>query len=654
MHKIFTDNTPIEERGKGVLHDIRHDVSLFTDHDIYLFREGNHFKLYEKLGSHLMTVDGREGIYFAVWCPDALKVSVTGDFNGWNRESHPLSCRWDGSGIWEGFISGMAKGAIYKYHIVSRFSNYRVDKGDPFVFYWELPPRTASVVWDLHYEWKDHEWMKNRHASNALDAPYSIYEVHLGSWRRVPEEGNRFLNYREIAHYLADYVKDIGFTHVELLPVMEHPFYGSWGYQTVGYFAPSSRYGTPQDFMYLIDHLHQNGIGVILDWVPSHFPSDQHGLSYFDGAYLYEHADSKKGFHPEWKSYIFNYGRNEIRNFLISNALFWLDKYHIDGLRVDAVASMLYLDYARKDGEWIPNQYGGRENLDAITFLKRFNEAVYSSFPDVQTIAEESTAWPMVSRPTHVGGLGFGMKWNMGWMHDTLDYFSKDSIYRKHYHNQLTFSVWYAFTENFVLPLSHDEVVHGKGALVGKMPGDEWQRYANLRLLFGYMYGHPGKKLLFMGGEFGQWKEWNHDESLEWHGLQYSTHQGLHKWVKDLNFLYRNEPALHELDFSIDGFEWIDFHDWEQSVVSFIRKGKNVGDIILVVCNLTPVPRFNYRVGVPRDGYWRELLNSDAGIYGGSNIGNFGGVEAEPFPVQGRNHSLSLKLPPLGVLFFKS
>ena len=631
-----------------------HNVSLLTDFDVHLFREGNHFKLYDKLGSHLMDVDGVKGAYFAVWAPNAERVSVTGDFNGWNKESHLLKPREDSSGIWEGFIPSIIKGAIYKYHIVSRHYGYRVDKGDLFAFHWETPPKTASIVWDLNYEWNDSKWMANRHKFNSLDAPYSIYELHLGSWRRVPEEGNRFLNYREIAHYLADYVKEMGFTHVELLPIMEHPFYGSWGYQTVGYFAPTSRYGTPQDFMYFVDYLHQNGIGVILDWVPSHFPSDEHGLAYFDGTYLFEHSDPKKGYHPEWNSYIFNYGRNEVRNFLISSALFWLDKYHIDGLRVDAVASMLYLDYARAEGEWIPNKYGGNGNLEAMSFLKRFNEAVYEAFPDVQTMAEESTAWPMVSKPTSVGGLGFGMKWNMGWMHDTLKYFSNDPIYRKYHHDQLTFSIWYSFSENFVLPLSHDEVVHGKGALVGKMPGDERQRYANLRLLFGYMYGHPGKKLLFMGGEFGQWKEWGHDESLEWHGLQYTTHNGLRKWVKDLNHFYRTEPALYELDFSINGFEWIDFHDWEGSVISFIRKGKHTNEMILVVCNFNPIPRYNYRVGVPRGGFWKEVLNSDSELYGGSNMGNSGGVEAAWVPSHGRSHSISFTLPPLGVLFFKS
>jgi 1,4-alpha-glucan branching enzyme len=496
--------------------------------------------------------------------------------------------------------------------------------------------------------------MSNRHKFNSLNAPYSIYEVHLGSWRRVPEEGNRYLNYRELAHQLADYISDMGFTHVELLPVMEHPFYGSWGYQSVGYFAPTSRYGTPQDFMYMIDHLHKNGIGVILDWVPSHFPSDEHGLAYFDGSYLYEHEDPQKGYHPEWNSYIFNYGRSEVKNFLVSSALFWLDKYHIDGIRVDAVASMLYLDYARKEGEWIPNVYGGNENLDAINFLKRLNEAVYSFHPDVQTIAEESTAWPMVSRPTHLGGLGFGMKWNMGWMHDTLKYMSTDPLYRKYHHDQLTFSIWYAFTENFLLPLSHDEVVHGKGALTGKMPGYEWQSASNLRLMFGYMYGHPGKKLLFMGGEFGQWKEWYHEESLEWHALEYPPHQGIQKWVKDLNHLYKGEPALHELDFSEKSFEWIDFHDWEHSIVSFIRKSNNSDKVILVVCNFSGMPRHNYIVGVPGGGFWKEILNSDSEIYGGSGCGNAGGVEASSSSAQGRSFSLSLTLPPLGILFLKN
>ena len=632
---------------------IRYDVSLLTEHDIYLFKEGNHFRLYNNLGAHRVRVNGHAGTLFSVWAPNAKKVSVMGDFNGWNNKSHQLLPREDGSGIWEGFIRGVEAGFPYKYHIISNYDNYQVDKGDPFGFYWQMPPDTASIVWDLDYNWGDISWMQERRARNALDKPISVYEVHFGSWRRVPEEGNRSLTYREAAHYLADYAKDVGFTHIELLPIMEHPFYGSWGYQTSGYFAPTSRYGTPQDFMYLIDHLHQNGIGIILDWVPSHFPDDIHGLVYFDGTHLYEHADPKKGFHPDWNSYIFNYGRNEVRNFLISSAMFWLDKYHIDGLRVDAVASMLYLDYGRTEGEWVPNEFGGKENIEAIGFLKKFNEMVYGNFPDVQTVAEESTAWPMVSRPAYVGGLGFGMKWNMGWMHDTLGYFSQDPVFRKYYHNQLTFSIWYAFTENFLLPLSHDEVVHGKGSLFGKMSGDEWQKYANLRLLYGYMYAHPGKKLLFMGGEIAQWKEWNHEESIEWHILQYPYHMGVHDWVRDLNFAYRNQPALHELDFEAGGFQWTDFHNWEESIISFTRKGKSTDDIILVICNFTPVPRYNYRIGVPRGGFWTEILNSDATLYHGSGHGNTGGLEASPVPAHGRYYSLTLTLPPLGVLYFK-
>lgn len=629
------------------------EVSLFTDHDIYLFKEGSHFNLYEKLGAHMLDQVGMEGVYFAVWAPNAEAVSVVGDFNGWEKGSHLLKVREDRSGIWEGFVPHLSKGTRYKFHIRSRYHSYEVDKGDPFAFFWECPPGTASRVWDLAYEWKDRAWMETRRRANGLDAPMSIYEVHLGSWRRVPEEGNRFLTYRELAPLLADHLTKLGFTHVEFLPVMEHPFYGSWGYQTVGYFAPTARYGTPQDFMYLVDTLHQNGIGVILDWVPSHFPDDGHGLSYFDGTYLFEHADPKKGFHPEWKSYVFNHGRNEVRAFLISSALFWLDQYHIDGLRVDAVASMLYLDYARQEGEWIPNIHGGRENLEAISFIKRLNEAVYRTHPDVQTFAEESTAWPMVSRPTFIGGLGFGMKWNMGWMHDTLEYFSKDPIHRKYHHHHLTFSIWYAFYENFVLPLSHDEVVYGKGSLISKMPGDDWQKAANLRLLLGYLYGHPGKKLLFMGGEFGQWQEWFHEESLHWHLLQYSLHRGIQKWVEDLNHLYRSEPALFELDFEREGFEWVDFHDADSGVISFLRKARGKSPGLLLVCNLTPVPRHGYRIGVPVGGRWRELLNSDAELYGGSGQGNLGAVEAESIPTHGRPLSLPLTLPPLGILFLK-
>ncbi len=632
---------------------VLHGVSLLTDHDIYLFKEGNHFGLYQKLGSHLMTIDGVEGTLFAVWAPNAAKVSVIGDFNGWSKDSHHLSVRLDGSGIWEGFIPGIGQGTLYKYYIVSRHHRYEGEKGDPFAFSWEMPPRTASVVWDLQYEWNDREWMKGRHTRNSLQSPFSVYELHLGSWRRVPEENNRSLTYREIATYLPEYLKDSGFTHVEFMPVMEHPFYGSWGYQVTGFFAPTSRYGAPQDFMELIDRLHQEGIGVILDWVPSHFPSDAHGLVYFDGTHLYEHEDPKKGFHPEWTSHIFNYGRYEVRNFLISSALFWLDKYHADGLRLDAVASMLYLDYARKEGEWIPNQYGGRENIDAIEFLRSLNREVYRAFPDVQTIAEESTAWPMVSRPAHVGGLGFGMKWNMGWMHDTLEYFTKDPVFRKYHHNCITFSIWYAFFENFMLPLSHDEVVYGKGALAGKMPGSGLQKMANLRLLFGYQYTHPGKKLLFMGAEIGQWAEWNHEQSVEWHLLKYQAHYGLWQWVRDLNRLYRSEPALYELDFDNAGFEWVDFSDQEASVISYLRRGRSGRDTVLVVLNFTPVPRLYYRVGVPEGGFWREVLNSDAREYGGEGFGNFGGIEAVPEPCHHRSHSLLMTIPALGVVVFK-
>jgi len=627
--------------------------SLLTEHDVYLFKEGSHQRLYEKLGAHRAVVDGVTGTQFAVWAPEAEAVSVTGEFNQWSPGSNPLSARLDGSGIWEGFVPEIGRGALYKYRIVSRHGGYQVDKGDPFALAWEAPPSTASRIWSLEYDWSDAEWMERRRAANALDAPMSIYEVHLGSWRRVPEDGNRSLTYRELAEQLPGYVKEMGFTHVELLPVTEHPFYGSWGYQTTGYFAPTARYGTPQDFMGLVDALHRAGIGVILDWVPSHFPGDEHGLAYFDGTYLYEHADPKQGFHPDWNSYIFNYNRHEVRAFLASSALFWLDRYHVDGLRVDAVASMLYLDYGRKEGEWIPNQYGGRENLAAIEFLRDLNQGVYRDHPDVQTIAEESTAWPMVSRPTYTGGLGFGMKWNMGWMHDTLSYFSRDPLYRKFHHNQLTFSLWYAFHENFVLPLSHDEVVHGKGALIGKMPGDDWQQFANLRLLQGYMWGHPGKKLLFMGGEFGQRREWQHEESLEWHVLQYPLHAGAQRWLQDLNRFYRSEPALFEKDFVPDGFQWVDCNDWEESVISFLRRGKRAEDCVLVVCNFTPQVRRNYLVGVPVGGYWEECLNSDATIYGGSGQGNFGGLDTSPVAAHGHYHSLAITLPPLAVLFFR-
>jgi 1,4-alpha-glucan branching enzyme len=623
-----------------------------SEQDLYFFNEGTHLRLYEKLGAHLLTVDEETGTYFAVWAPNAEQVSVIGEFNGWDKTSHLLVARGQ-SGIWERFFPGVDAGTIYKYHIVSHTDGYRVDKADPFAFFAEVPPKTGSIVWDLSYTWHDQEWMASRHQRNALDAPLTIYEVHLGSWRRVPEEGQRSLTYRELAPQLTAYVQQMGFTHVEFLPVMEHPFYGSWGYEVTGYFAPTSRYGTPQEFMYLIDYLHQHGIGVILDWVPAHFPRDEHGLGYFDGTHLFEHQDPRQGVHQDWDSFIFNYGRREVQCFLLSNALFWLDQYHADGLRIDAVASMLYLDYARKEGEWIPNEHGGRENLEAIALLRRFNEEVYRHYPDVQTIAEESTSWPMVSRPLYVGGLGFGLKWDMGWMHDTLNYIGRDPIHRKHHHNELTFRQLYAFAENFVLPLSHDEVVHGKGSLLRKMPGDDWQKFANLRLLFGYMYTQPGKKLLFMGGEFGQWNEWYHETSLDWHLLESDLHRGLQRWVQDLNSLYRTEPALHQRDCDGRGFAWIDCNDAEQSVLSFLRTGHVADDPIVVVCNFTPLPRHNYQVGVPYGGFWREMLNSDAETYGGSQQGNMGGVAASPVATHGHYHTLTITLPPLAIVCFK-
>ena len=623
---------------------------LLTEHDIYHFREGTFFRAYEKLGAHPATPgEATRGTHFAVWAPNASAVSVIGDFNHWQRGRDRLAARSDSSGIWEGELPGVGPGALYKYHVVSRHGGYAVDKSDPYAFRAELPPRTASVVWELAYQWQDGAWMERRAGVNALGSPWSIYELHLGSWRRVPGEHNRFLTYRELAHAIADYVSDLGFTHVELLPVMEHPFYGSWGYQVTGYFAPTARYGTPQDFMYFVDHLHQRGIGVILDWVPSHFPTDQHGLALFDGTHLYEHADPRQGFHPEWNSSIFNYGRAEVRNFLASSALFWLDTYHVDALRVDAVASMLYLDYGRRAGEWIPNRFGGHENLEAVEFVKQLNLAAYRDHPDTQTIAEESTAWPMVSRPTYLGGLGFGLKWNLGWMHDTLKYLQQDPVHRKYHHSRLTFSIWYAFSENFVLPLSHDEVVYGKGSIIGRMPGDDWQQYAGVRLLYGYMWTHPGKKLLFMGGEFAQRREWQHEESLEWHVLRYPRHEGVQRWVRDLNCLYRTTPALHELDFSEAGFAWVDCDDADISVISYLRMG-SAAPLVLVVCNFTPVARPEYRLGVPRAGRWREALNSDATEYGGSGQGNLGGVVTEPVADHGHPQSLRVQLPPLAVL----
>jgi 1,4-alpha-glucan branching enzyme len=620
-----------------------------TEKDLYLFNEGTHFRLYDHLGAHL--VDG--GAWFAVWAPNAVSVSVIGDWNDWGLDADPLAVRGD-SGVWEGFVPGLAAGACYKYHVVSRYDDYRVDKADPLAFRAEVPPAKASVLWDLAYEWGDGEWMAARSTAASPARPLSIYEVHLGSWRRVPEEGERSLTYREIAPKLAAHVKKLGFTHVELMPVMEHPFYGSWGYQVTGYFAATSRHGTPQDLMYLIDHLHQEGIGVLLDWVPSHFPTDEHGLNYFDGTHLYEHADPRKGYHPDWGSLIFNYGRNEVKSFLGSSAVFWLDKYHADGLRVDAVASILYLDYSRKAGEWIPNVHGGRENLEAIELLRAVNGYIREAFPDTEMIAEESTAWPMVSRPVYLGGLGFDYKWDMGWMHDTLSYLQKDPIHRRYHHNQLTFRSVYAWSENFVLPLSHDEVVHGKGSLLTKMPGDFWQRRASLRLLYGILYAQPGKKLLFMGAELGGAREWNHDASLDWHLLDQPEHAGIFHWLADLNALYRDEPALHELDCQAEGFEWIDGADSENCVLSFLRRGSNPAGAVAVAFNFTPIPRHDYRIGVPFAGYWQELLNSDSADYGGSGVGNLGGVEAVEEPHHGKPCSLTLTLPPLSVVFLKA
>ena len=627
--------------------------SLLTDDDLHLFNEGTHYDLWTKLGAHVVHGGDVSGTHFAVWAPNAEAVSVIGDFNQWDKQAHRLTQRGR-SGIWEGLVPGIAQGTAYKYHIISRKDRYEVDKADPFAFRQELGAGRASVVWELDYEWQDNEWMRSRHEHAKLSAPIAIYEVHLGSWRRVEQEGNRPLTYRELAFDLADHVRRLGFTHVEFMPVMEHPFFGSWGYQTTGYFAPTNRYGTPTDLKLLIDHLHQQGIGVILDWVPSHFPQDEHGLAFFDGTHLYEHEDPRQRVQPDWHSYVFNFGRSEVRSFLISNAMYWLEEYHIDGLRVDAVASMLYLDYSRQNGQWIPNKFGGRENLEAIDFLRQFNTAVYARHPDVQTMAEESTAWPMVSRPTYVGGLGFGLKWDMGWMHDTLEYISQDPIFRKFHHGQLTFRSIYAFNENFILPLSHDEVVHGKRSLLTKMPGDEWQKFANLRLLLAYMYGSPGKKLLFMGTEIAPWEEWQHDEALPWQLLEDPERRALTRWLAALNEAYRHEAALHALDCDPAGFEWIDTNDAERSVISFLRKSPDGKEQIAIVCNFTPVPRYNYRIGAPRGGFWRELLNSDASEHGGSGHGNLGGVEASPLPCFGRLHSLTLTLPPLGAIYLKS
>lgn len=628
-------------------------IRILTDYDIHLLNEGSHHMSYDKLGAHVMEVGGVRGVHFAVWAPNARAVSVVGDFNQW--DSHRDLMQLIGaSGIWELFIPGLSEGEVYKFDITSKYHRHHAVKADPYGFCFEHRPKSASIVHDINkYRWRDSAWIKRRAQKNWFEAPVSVYEVHLGSWMRVPDEEDRFLTYRELADTLIAYVKEMGYTHIELLPVCEHPLDASWGYQTIGYFAPTSRFGTPEDFMFFIDQCHQHGIGVLLDWAPAHFPKDGHGLGFFDGTCLYEHADPRKGEHREWGTLVFNYGRNEVRNFLISNGLFWLDKYHIDGLRVDAVASMLYLDYSRKEGEWVPNVHGGRENLEAIDFVKKFNEVTHGYFPGILTIAEESTSWPSVTKPVYLGGLGFDMKWNMGWMNDLLDYISMDPVYRKFHHGSLTFSLLYAFSENFVLVLSHDEVVHGKRSMLEKMPGDAWQKFANLRLFYGYMFSHPGKKLLFMGNEFGQQHEWKFDNSLDWHLLQELPHQRLQRYSRDLNRLYASEAAMHEVDFQHQGFEWIDFHDTDNSLISYIRYARNRRDHIVVVCNFTPVPHYGYRIGVPEPCFYREILNSDSRLYGGSDLGNAGGLQADPVPCHGRPFSLNITVPPLSVLYFK-
>ena len=626
--------------------------SLITDEDIYLHGEGTHFHTYKKMGAHPITIDGVDGVHFAVWAPNAMRVSIIGDFNRWDGRHHPMQQRGE-SGLWELFLPGLKKGDIYKFEVKGK-RGYLMQKADPYAFAAELRPRTASVVWDhADYTWNDSDWMRQRREKAWLEAPISVYEVHPGSWRRITEEENRSLTYREMADSLLAHVKEMGFTHIELLPITEHPFDGSWGYQTIGYFAATSRFGSPDDLKFLIDRCHQEGIGVILDWVPAHFPKDGHGLAYFDGSHLYEHADPRKGEHMDWGTLIFNYGRNEVRTFLLSSAVYWADEFHIDGLRVDAVASMLYLDYSRDPGEWVPNEFGGRENLEAVSFLKHFNNVIHEQHPGLLTFAEESTAWPMVSRPTYLGGLGFDFKWNMGWMNDTLDYFSKESIYRKYHHSDLTFSLLYAFTENFILPFSHDEVVHGKGSMLDKMPGDDWQKFANMRLLYALMYAHPGKKLLFMGQELGQWSEWDASSSLDWHLLEYSPHHKLMKLMCDLNHLYKADPALYEQDFGWEGFQWIDFHDSDQSIVSFIRKSKNDTHQTVCVFNLTPMVREGYRIGVPTAGHYQEVLNTDSELYGGGNIGNAGQAPADALPWQGQDFSLLITLPPLAGLYLR-
>jgi 1,4-alpha-glucan branching enzyme len=641
-----------DQRGsERMLHDPYAFPPLLSEFDLHLLGEGTHWSSYQKLGAQLRQVDGVDGVNFAVWAPNATGVSIVGDFNQWDPRRHAMR-KHIPSGIWELFVPGLTVGTIYKYHI--RHHDQMFEKSDPYGFAAELPPRTASKVVDLNrHQWQDDQWIAKRAEHNALDAPMSIYEVHLGSWKRPGDNPGSWLGYRDLAHQLVDYVRDMGYTHVELMPVSEHPFSGSWGYQTVGYFAATSRYGSPEDFMYFVDRCHQNNIGVILDWVPAHFPRDGHGLRMFDGTHLYEHADPRQGEHPDWGTLIFNYGRNEVRNFLISNALFWLDRYHIDGLRVDAVASMIYLDYSREEGQWIPNEFGGRENLPAISFVKEFNEQAHLQYPGVLTIAEESTAWAGVSRPTYLGGLGFSLKWNMGWMNDTLRYMRHEPIHRKYHHDELTFSLIYAFHENFVLPFSHDEVVHGKGSLLDQVPGDLWQKFANLRLLFGYMFAHPGKKLMFMGCEFGQWNEWNHDTSLQWDLMQWSSHQGLQKFVADLNAMYRREPALHQVDFDHHGFEWIDCHNYDQSTLAFLRRGKNPRDFLIIACNFTPVPRTMHRLGVPELCWYEEIANSDSVYYGGSNLGNGPGRMAEDLPWNGRPFSIPVVLPPLATVIFK-
>ncbi len=623
-----------------------------TDFDMYLIGEGSDYRMYKKMGAHPMAIDGVEGVHFAIWAPNALRVSVLGWFNRWDGRCHPMQRRGE-SGLWELFLPKLKPGDLYKYEIKGP-GGYVVQKADPYGFASELRPQTASIVWDLdRYAWRDTAWLERRKVTPWLEAPVSVYEMHPGSWRRVPEENNRWLTYRELAAELIPYLIKMGFTHVELMPITEHPFDGSWGYQTIGYFAPTSRFGTPDDFKYFIDQCHQNGLGVILDWVPAHFPKDGHGLGYFDGTHVYEHADWRQGEHKDWGTFIFNFGRSEVRDFLLSSAVFWADEYHIDGLRVDAVASMLYLDYSRKAGEWIPNKFGGKENLEAIDFLKKFNEIVHGEYPGFLTFAEESTSWPMVSRPVYLGGLGFDFKWNMGWMHDMLHYMTQDPVHRKYHHNSITFGLLYAFTENFILPFSHDEVVYGKRSMIDKMPGDAWQKCANLRLLFAFMFAHPGKKLLFMGAEIGQWGEWNFQESLAWHLLDQPAHAQIQQCVQDLNALYRANPEFHQVDFSWDGFQWVDFHDSEKSIVSFVRKGKEPADFAVCAFNFTPVPRGGYRMGVPRPGFYREVFNSDSELYGGSNVGNGGGVPADPIPWQGCDQSMLVTLPPLGAVFFR-